>query len=198
MSVVGPVEFVPIDRWRRQFEVNVLGVVAVTQAMLPMLRTAADAMEAARIVVIGSIAGRVAQPIVGPYCASKHALEAVAGALRLELKDQGIQTSLIEPGAIKTEIWGKAQESALEATADSPARQWYGPMIDAVAARASEAAGRAIDADRVARVIQRCLEQRHAPARVLVGRDAIFGACLRAVLPDRWFDFALAKAFGLR
>jgi NAD(P)-dependent dehydrogenase (short-subunit alcohol dehydrogenase family) len=198
VGVFGPVEFVTIEQWRQQFEVNVLGVIAVTQAMLPLLRVAADAMDAARIVLIGSIAGRVSQPIVAPYSASKHAIEALADALRIELRDQGIQTSLIEPGAIKTEIWRKGQESGAKVAADSPARQWYGAMIDTVAARAAESANGAIDADVVARAIQRCLEKPKAPTRVLVGRDAKLGALVRAILPDRWFDFVLARAFGIR
>jgi len=105
---------------------------------------------------------------------------------------------LIEPGAIKTEIWRKGQESGAKVAADSPARQWYGAMIDAVAARAAESANGAIDADVVARAIQRCLEKPKAPTRVLVGRDAKLGALVRAILPDRWFDFVLARAFGIR
>ncbi|MBL8990834.1 MAG: SDR family NAD(P)-dependent oxidoreductase, partial [Phycisphaerae bacterium] len=83
VAVAGPVEHVPLDAWRRQFEVNLFGQVAVTQAFLPMLREAVALLGRgrARVVLMSSIAGRVGQPILGPYCASKHALEAVGDAL---------------------------------------------------------------------------------------------------------------------
>jgi NAD(P)-dependent dehydrogenase (short-subunit alcohol dehydrogenase family) len=198
IGVVGPVEFVRPEQWREQLEVNVIGVIAVTQAMLPLLRRSVEVARTARIVIIGSIAGRIAQPIVAPYCASKHAIEAVAGALRIELKDQGIQTSLIEPGAIKSEIWRKGQESAQRVAADDPARQRYGRMIDAVTARAMRSAANAIDADGVALEVQKCLERARARARVLVGNDAKMGAFIKSILPDRWFDALLAREFGIR
>lgn len=109
IGVYGPVEFVPVEDWRRQFEVNVFGHVGVTQALLPMLRrhVAAHGHGSGRIVFIGSITGRVTIPTLGPYSASKHAIAAVAAALRMELRDQGIFVSLLEPGAIQSEIWPK-------------------------------------------------------------------------------------------
>ncbi|MEZ4457613.1 MAG: SDR family NAD(P)-dependent oxidoreductase [Gemmatimonadales bacterium] len=98
----GPIEFLPVDEVRRQFEVNVFGLLAVTQAFLPLFRAARG-----RIVNMGSIAGKSVSPFVGPYCMSKHAVEALTDALRLELADAGIQVSVIEPGAVKTPIWSK-------------------------------------------------------------------------------------------
>lgn len=103
VALGGPVEYLPLEEWRRQLEVNVLGQIAVTKAMMPMIRQGRG-----RIVFIGSISGRVAAPMMGPYSASKFALEAIAETLRHELRPWGIRVVLIEPGAVKTAIWDKA------------------------------------------------------------------------------------------
>jgi len=198
IGVVGPVEFVPPEEWRRQMEVNLIGQIAMTQSMLPMLRRHAQQFGTARIVMIGSIAGRISQPIMGPYCASKRALAAVSDALRLELRGQGIQTSLIEPGAIQSEIWRKGLEAAAGIAPDSPSRRQYGALIDGIAAAASNAAAGAVPALRVARAVERCLTRRNAPARVIVGRDAKIAAALKAWLPDRWFEAVLQRVLASR
>ena len=101
--VAGPLEFLPLSELRKQFEVNVLGQIAVTQAFLPLLRQARG-----RIVNMSSIAGRVAFPYIGPYSASKYALEAISDALRIELLPWGISVSVIEPGDVATPIWKKS------------------------------------------------------------------------------------------
>src|SRR5688500_9161604 len=100
IAVPGPLEHLPLDEIRRQLEVNVLGQIAVTQAFLPLLRTARG-----RIVNIGSIGGRVALPLLGPYAGSKHAMEGISDSLRRELRPWGIEVSLVRPGPIATEIW---------------------------------------------------------------------------------------------
>ena len=92
-----PLEFLPLDQFRRQLEVNLIGQVAVTQALLPNLRSARG-----RIVNVGSIAGRSSLPFLGAYAASKHGLEAVTDALRVELKPFGITVTIVEPGTIAT------------------------------------------------------------------------------------------------
>ncbi|HEY7923524.1 MAG TPA: SDR family oxidoreductase, partial [Vicinamibacteria bacterium] len=100
IAIAMPLEFVPLDELRHQLEVNVVGQVAVTQAFLPVLRRARG-----RIVFVGSIAGRSALPFLGPYAASKHALEAIADSLRVELRPWGIHVAIVEPGSIRTPIW---------------------------------------------------------------------------------------------
>jgi NAD(P)-dependent dehydrogenase (short-subunit alcohol dehydrogenase family) len=107
IAVAVPLEFIPLDELRRQFEVNVFGQVAVTQALLPQLRRSKG-----RIVFVGSIAGKSALPFLGPYAASKHALEAIADSLRVELQPFGVGVSIVEPGTIKTPIWTKSAEVA--------------------------------------------------------------------------------------
>ncbi len=204
VGVFGPVEFVTIDQWRRQFEVNLFGQIAVTQAMLPMLRAAAadpgksrTRASTARIVLMSSIAGLVGQPILSPYSASKRALESLGDSLRLELASQRIEVSLIEPGAIRSEIWRKGQESSQPIATDTPMGRLYGRAVENVRAAAARAERDAIPAERVAKVVHKCLTARRAPTRVLVGRDATLAAIVKHVLPTRLWDPFIAKAFGI-
>jgi NAD(P)-dependent dehydrogenase (short-subunit alcohol dehydrogenase family) len=199
ISVPGPVEFIPRDGWRKQFEVNVFGHVAVTQTMMPLLRkhVARFGKGSARIVFIGSIAGRVTMPILAAYSASKFALAAIAGALRMELRNDGIHVCLIEPGAIQSEIWRKGDETASQITADDPARAIYGKLIDAVLKTSRESANNAIPAERVAKLVYRCMTAANPPRRRTVGRDAYIAAVLKKYLPERWFDAALVKSMKL-
>jgi NAD(P)-dependent dehydrogenase (short-subunit alcohol dehydrogenase family) len=106
IGVAGPIELLPLADWRRQFEVNVFGLIAVTQTFLPLIRTGRG-----RIINMGSIAGRASMPFMAPYAASKHALEAITDALRLELQPWGIRVALIAPGAIATPIWKNSERS---------------------------------------------------------------------------------------
>jgi NAD(P)-dependent dehydrogenase (short-subunit alcohol dehydrogenase family) len=190
IGVHGPVEFLSRDDWRRQFEVNVFGHADVTRALLPLLRkhVSARGVGASRIIFIGSIAGRISMPIMGPYCASKHAIAAIASSLRMELRNQGIHVCLIEPGAIQSEIWRKGDEYGSTIPADAPAREHYGKQIDAVLRVSRESAASAIPAEVVARLVQRCMTSSNPPRRRTVGRDAMFGAIFRRILPEKWFD----------
>lgn len=181
----GPVECVPLEEWRRQFEVNVFGQIAVTQAMLPLMRAAGGG---AAIVMMSSIAGRIGQPILGPYCSSKFALEAVADALRCELLRENIRVSLIEPGAIKSEIWRKAMDDAKTLAQTRAVPERYQALMDGTAKIAAEAERRAIPAGRVAVQVERCLTRRRPAVRRLIGMDAKSSALMVRVLPRRWFD----------
>lgn len=190
ICVAGPVEFLPPHDLRTQFDVNVFGQIAVTQAMLPLLRAHVRAygLGRARIVMISSIAGRVSQPIVAAYCASKHALEAFSDGLRIELRPQGVRVVIIEPGAIRTEIWRKALEQTAMVPPDAPAREFYGKQLTRLEAAIRRIIPIAIPPDSVARVVAHCLEKKRPPARVLVGTDAKLVAALKAILPTKWFD----------
>ena len=107
IAVSGPLELVPIEGLRNQLEVNVIGQVSVTQAFLPALRAARG-----RIVNVSSIGGKIALPLAGPYAASKFALEAITDSLRRELRHLGVQVIAVEPGGVKTAIWGKGTKAA--------------------------------------------------------------------------------------
>jgi NAD(P)-dependent dehydrogenase (short-subunit alcohol dehydrogenase family) len=113
IAVSGPVLYVPVGVWRQQLEVNVLGVVRVTQAFFPLLSRATEKEDShpRRIINIGSVSGLFASPFVGPYAASKYALEAISDSLRRELYMYDIQVVVIEAGNIATPIWSKAKEA---------------------------------------------------------------------------------------
>lgn len=184
IALGSPLELVPVDQLRHQLEVNLVGQVAVTQALLPAIRRAKG-----RIVFMGSIAGRSALPFLAPYAASKHALEAVADSLRLELKPFGIPVSIVEPGSIRTAIWGRsaARADELAATMDSELAELYAERVAAFRSVALKRGEGGAPADRVAEVVEEALTAERPHARYLVGRDAKLRAGFER-LPDRLRD----------
>jgi NAD(P)-dependent dehydrogenase (short-subunit alcohol dehydrogenase family) len=189
IAVVGPLEAVPLADLRRQLEVNVIGQVAVTQLFLPLLRQARG-----RIINMGSIAGLTAMPLMGPYSASKFALEAMTDALRLEVQQWGIHVSIIEPGAIATPIWNKSTIDAAEreVAIKEDLRSLYQPIITAVRKVVAEASKRAISAEIVAKVVEDALTASTPRTRYLVGTDAKLRALMRKLLSDRLSDRLLS------
>lgn len=185
IAVVGPLEAVPISHLRQQLEVNVIGQVAVTQAFLPLVRQARG-----RIVNMGSIAGLSTMPLMGPYSASKFALEAITDALRLEVRQWGIHVAIIEPGAIATPIWNKSAIEAAEreAAIETELRTLYKPVVAAVRKVVGEASKRAISPDAVARVVVGALTAPTPKTRYRVGLDAKLRALMVRLLPDRISD----------
>ncbi len=188
IAVAGPLEVLPIAELRKQFEVNVIGAVAVTQAFLPLLR-----MGRGRIVNMGSIAGRATMPFLGPYSMSKFALEAMTTALRLELDTWGIEVSIVEPGAIATPIWEKSTKAAdlLQATTEHESLPLYAEHLVCVRRAIEEAARRAISTDAVAQAVEHALTARRPKTHYLVGSDAKFRALLARLLPHRMQDALL-------
>jgi NAD(P)-dependent dehydrogenase (short-subunit alcohol dehydrogenase family) len=184
IAVPGPLEHLPLDEFRRQIEVNLTGQVAVTQAFLPLLRPARG-----RIVNIGSIGGRVALPLLGPYAASKHAMEGLTDSLRRELRPAGIEVSIIRPGPIATEIWERGNSKADELLERMPeAEEHYGPAIASARAGAQERMKEAIPPQQVAEVVAHALTSDKPRTRYLVGPRTRLMALFATVLPDRVFD----------
>jgi NAD(P)-dependent dehydrogenase (short-subunit alcohol dehydrogenase family) len=192
--VGGPLEFLPLSEIRKQFEVNVLGQIAVTQAVLPLLRRARG-----RIVNIGTIAGRVTSPFIGPYSASKFALEAITDALRVELLPWGIDVSIIEPGAVATPIWRKSLDAAEKTAKNFPpqASDLYGSSLKAFTNAVEKAAATSIDPNIVARAVVHALTTRTPKTRYLVGHAAILQVLLHTILPDRLYDKLVIRYAGL-
>ena len=190
----GPIEYLDLGELRRVFEVNTIGPVAVTQAFLPLLRAGRG-----RIVFVTSIGGIFAAPIIGPYAASKHALEAIGDALRVELRPWGIEVAIVEPGAVATEIFAKSRELADEIIAGigPEARERYEAAARAVVDRFNGFERSALPADRVAERIEHALLSRRPRTRYLVGSDARALAFLSRILPTRWRDALVVRAFGL-
>jgi NAD(P)-dependent dehydrogenase (short-subunit alcohol dehydrogenase family) len=193
VAVAGPLEFLPLDELRRQLEINVIGQIAVTQACLPLLRRAraADGADgrAGRIVFMSSISGRSALPFTGAYGASKHAIEAAADALRVELHPAGLSVSLVEPGTIATPIWATALEAGNRNIERMPPdlMRYYGHAIEGMRRRAGRGLA-GLPPEKVAEVVVHALTARRPRTRYLVGRDARVRAMLKALLPDRWHD----------
>jgi NAD(P)-dependent dehydrogenase (short-subunit alcohol dehydrogenase family) len=193
ISVNGPMEFVALDALRRQLEVNFFGVVAMTQAALPLIRRSRG-----RIVHIGSIGGRQAVPILGPYAASKYAIEAIGEAQRRELQAWGIEVVVVEPGAIATPIWDKGQAAAEELRRNASERELelYGPAFDALTAAAKKMERAAVPPEAVARVVERALTKPRPRPRYLVGLDAKAQALMTRFLPDRLRDAIMLRIIG--
>lgn len=181
IAVAGPLEFIPPAELRRQYEVNVIGHVAVTQAFLPLLRQG----EPGRIVNIGSIAGRVTAPFFGPYSSSKFALEALTTALRLELRPWGIHVAIVEPGAMATPIWEKSIAAGDELIAQMPpqAHTLYGRAIVKLRADAHASGRGGAPPLAVARAVAHALTAQRPRTRYPVGRDARVGEMVR-LLPE--------------
>lgn len=190
----GPLEYLPLEDLRWQFEVNVVGLLAVTQAFLPAMRRGTGG----RIINVGSIGGRVTTPFMGPYCASKYAVEAITDAFRGELKPWGIQAIVIEPGMIETPIWDKAQEAAAGALDTFPAiaQERYGAAFQKLSDFFSKAPGKAAPVSQVADAVEHAVTSRHPKTRYLVGNDAHMGAFFRWLLPDRAMDWLMANGQG--
>ena len=194
VAVAGPLEFIPIEEFRRQLDVNVVGQVAVTQAFLPALRKARG-----RIVNMGSIGGRVALPLLSPYAASKFALEGITDALRRELRQWGIQVAIVEPGAIATPIWDKSREANEELAKDAPpeAEQLYGKLIERIRAESATLGQTGLPPIEVAKAVEHALTASRPKTRYLVGREAKGRAAAAALLPDRAFDALVARMLGV-
>jgi NAD(P)-dependent dehydrogenase (short-subunit alcohol dehydrogenase family) len=188
----GPLELVPVDDLRSQFEVNVIGPVALTQALLPALRRARG-----RIVFVSSVGGRVAMGFTAPYAASKHAIEAIGDALRVELRSSNVQVALVEPGSVATPIWdkGRAQGDGLSVPAELTAQ--YGHVPAAMNKVLEDTERRGIPPEQVAATIERALTARRMKARYLIGRDAKAMLLAKRLLPDHVFDRVARRALGV-
>jgi len=192
ISAPGPLEFVPLEEFRAQLEVNLVGSLAVTQALLPHIRSATDR----RLVNVSSINGRLAWRYIGPYIASKHALEGLSDTFRMELARWNIHVSVVQPGAIDTPIFQTSRERGREVIQEYPerARQLYSGVMYSIMEREGRAPGHALPPERVARVIAKALTARRPKTRYIVGWDARLGIFLRHILPDRAIDWLMERA----
>lgn len=194
IAVPGPLETLPVDDFKRQIDVNLSAQVAVTQAMLPAIRTARG-----RVVFITSIGGLMAFPMFGAYHAAKFGLEAVGDVFRQELRPWGISVSVVEPGSIATPIWerGEAEVDALAERAGDGQADLYGEAIVAYREVARKTGARGIPPERVAVKIEHALSARRPRTRYLVGADARGQAFASRILPDRVVDWIVARATGM-
>ena len=188
--VSGPLEFLPLDDLRAQFEVNVFGHFAVIQALAPQLRAARG-----RIINISSISGRFTAPFIGPYSASKFALEALSDALRMEMRGSGVKVCLIEPGSIATPIWEKAIIAGDQRMLRMPrhALDIYAERMLAFRAMAKETGERGASPQLVFKAVHHALTAAKPKARYIVGRDARLAQLFLRPLPDRIKDKVILR-----
>jgi NAD(P)-dependent dehydrogenase (short-subunit alcohol dehydrogenase family) len=191
--VGGPLETLSVNELRRQLEVNVVGQLAVTQAVLPRLRDSRG-----RIVFISSVNGKIASPIIGAYCASKFALEAAADALRMELRPWRIRVSVVEPAQTATDMWDTAEDAAdeLEAAMTPGQRVLYAKHVAGFRKMIPVSRKMAVPTEKVADVVHDALTARRPRARYAVGLGPALQIALMRNLPPAAADLILRKVFG--
>jgi NAD(P)-dependent dehydrogenase (short-subunit alcohol dehydrogenase family) len=184
----GSVEDVEDEAVRAQLEVNLVAPARVARLVLPAMRERGDG----RIVNISSIAGRMSLPLMGWYCASKHGLEAMTDALRMEVAPDGIKVVLVEPGSFGTGIWEGARYP-------EPSQPRYGEAYDR-ALRATTGGGSRLMPDPVwvARTVRIALATPKPLARYLIGADAVGGVVTERLLPTMVTDVVKGLATGVR
>lgn len=185
IAVNSPVETLPIDQWRRQFEVNLFGHIAMTQALLPALL-----LSSGTVVNISSVGGKVVLPTYGAYAGSKFALEATSDALRREVAELGIKVVVVEPGAVKTEMAQRGITTAegLMANLTDAQLARYGDLIAAVTAQARSFGEDGVSAERAAKVIAKAATASRPRTRYTIGRDAAILVRINRLVSDRVLD----------
>jgi NAD(P)-dependent dehydrogenase (short-subunit alcohol dehydrogenase family) len=194
IAVPGPLAHLETAELRRQFETNLFGLHAVTQAFLPLLGAdRALSGKPGRIVMISSVGGKNGSPFVGAYSASKHALEGYSQSLRRELMLYGIEVIVVAPGAVATPIWDKAEQSDLERFRSTP----FGPAAQRVEKYMLDMGRQGLPPSAIGDVVWRVMNQRRPPQRVTVMRNKFAGYDLPRLLPPRFVDGLIAKRLGL-
>lgn len=194
IAIGGPLLYLPMAEFRKQLEVNVIGLMDVTQQFLPLLGARENHPDApGKIINISSVSGKIAFPILGPYVASKHALEALSHSLRRELMLYGIDVIIIGPGAVKTPIWEKGMET------DSYENTPYEGPLKHIFAYFEEARKTGLDANYLAREIVKIFEKRNPKARyAYVPGNLLTKWILPRILPHRLMDRFVGKSLGLK
>ena len=184
-STGGFCEDMLLEEIRRQLDTNFFGAVAMTQAVLPTMRRQGSG----HIIMISSIAGRIGQPVVGSYVASKHALEGWSESLRIETRSLGIRVALVEPGAFETDIWTRNVRVGSKAMGpESPNKERSRRFVEFVRKDVKKR-----DPQPVARLIADIAEDPNPRLRYLIGSDARWGFWLRTLLPWKVWEKMVAK-----
>lgn len=187
--VNGPVEGLTLDDLSWQLEVNVVAQIAVTQAVLPKIRAAKG-----RIVFISSVSGLITTPGTGAYCASKYALESLADALRMELRPWGIAVSLVEPGPIRTDIWGDilVDHDRMVARLADEHRALYAPQLKGTRKLLARIQKTAVDPEKVVRAVDHALTARRPKSRYLLDTASRVQKLVLGLTPTALSDSAFA------
>jgi len=194
IALGGPIQFLPTDVYRKQFEVNLFGVVNVTRSYLKLLGAERGASHRGRVVMISSVSGKRSYPFVSPYTASKHALEAFSDSLRREMMLYGVKVVIIEPGPIKTPIWDKTpsveDNPFLGTDYESSLRKFYGQMV-------TKGKHEGLPVERVGKLIEKVITIKNPKTRYVITGRKWLDFILPGILPDRMLDKLFAKFLGI-
>lgn len=195
IAVAGPLMHVDLEELRYQFDVNVVSVVAMTQALLPLLGGRKEsAHPPGRVINISSVSAHTTYPFLAPYAASKRALESISEGMRRELALYGIGVTMLVVGAVQTPIWEKVSDEDLERYAATD----YAEAVAQMHATTSELGKGGMPVARVAQSVRQTLEQPKPKARVILVNDYWRGWLIPRLMPESLVDWAVAKQFGLR
>ena len=186
----GPIEIVPVENIRQNFETNLFSLIALTQLVIPVMREQGSG----RIINISSVAGRIARPNSSVYDATKHALEAISDGMRVELAPFGIQVVIIEPGFILTEFSQVAHKVSMPVNEQESHYTPFSPGVAASYQRVKKIAGRPED---IAEVVVRAMAARRPRPRYAAPRHARVALALKRWLPERVFNYLLARQSGV-
>lgn len=194
IAIGGPLMLQKIDEIRHQFEINLFGLISVTQKLLPLLGAKLPRVEnPGRIINIGSTNGKITYPFIGAYCATKHALEAISDALRYELSVYGIKVVLIEPGSVNTPIWDKAEKTDLSPYRNSA----YIKALENFRDQIIKIGKGGIDPGIVANTVLKSIETENPKIRYVVSGNYIAEWFLPRILPEKIFEYVVKKETGL-
>jgi NAD(P)-dependent dehydrogenase (short-subunit alcohol dehydrogenase family) len=194
IAVGGPVEALPVEEWRRIFDVNFFAVVNLTRVFLPLIRKSKG-----RVINISSISAHIAAPFLGPYSTSKFAIRGFTDALRREVSSFGVKVVAIEPGPIRTEIWGKSLRvsEAQEKKLSPELALAYGPALKAIRCSVQKSEKDAVPVEDVTKKIILAVEAHHPKVSYLVGRaihlQAFIGKHVHSALLDKLISIGLRK-----
>jgi NAD(P)-dependent dehydrogenase (short-subunit alcohol dehydrogenase family) len=192
-AIGGPLMLQPLDEIRVHFEINVVGLISVTQAFLPLLGAKKPRRrEPGRILNMSSVGGKIASPFIGAYAGTKHALEGISDSLRRELLPYGIDVIVIEPGAVRTEIWDKGAVGA-ERYADTD----YADSISRFGEYAQGLAKTGYSPEQFGRLVREVFEKRRPRTRYAISPRKLTSFTVPRLLPDRWLDRLIARNIGL-
>lgn len=192
VAVAGPLLHLPVEEFRQQIEVNLIGVLTVTQAFAPLLQAGATGGQPGRIVNISSVGGKNANPFMGPYCASKFAVEGFSESLRRELLLLGIDVIVIAPGAVATPIWAKAEEVDVTPYAATA----FAPALAKVRAYMLSNGPKGLAPRVIGQAVLKALTLPKPKVRYTLSPDP-FQTFMTAVLPKRFLDRTIGKQLGL-
>lgn len=194
-ALAGPLMHQPLDEVRQHFEVNVFGLISVTQAFLPLLGAKEHpAHKPGRIVNVSSVSGKVAEPFIGAYAGSKHAVEAISDSLRRELLLYGIDVIVIRPGAVKTPIWEKGAVPVVSGGYDKT--DYVGPL-NVFQDFVEKLVSGGDSPEKIGRFIRKVFEARRPKTKYAIVSGRFADWIVPTTLPDRWLDRLVGRSLGL-